>query len=430
MFSSGRKSPKDKAAKEKPDKKLAIAIAAAEPSKIDKDAKQQEKQPSSPSHTRPYEYTDEDNTSPTRRTYTPGGFRYDSDPSKGKRESDSGQLSPASEKKKKEGLAFNYAPGDDLKGQAEKIKLGEFSPKATDKKAKPLEISPPTKSAKSYSPSAAEKTAELPGFYKPRDDSSPTKGVDPNASFLAKERDGSDVPLVPLAPIVATPEVRKKRVKILVIISKFDPKTKRIDSSSPSAIVEHSTGILNTETGKIETKYGVVDPKKGTVEILNTRTGNTDTYQGTVDTKTNNIHLTSGVSNKTGNIDSSLGQIICVAPQDKPVLDITSIVGKLDAGKVDIANGSIERSRGLLDLQNDVIETKYGNIDLKNGEIKAVDPKSGKVTSKQQAKYDNSTGLFTISGAVDQKTGKFDSSLGQIIALGSQIDPVVEGTYF
>lgn len=403
---------------------MAIAIAAAEPTKQEK-----VKTPSSPSHIRPYEYTEDGDTSPTRRTYTPGGFRYDEDPNKSKRDSDAAQVSPSAEKKRATGLAFNYAPGDDnkLKEQAEKVKSGELSPKAKDKTPKTIDVSAPLKSAKSYSPNAGEKTAELPGVYKPRDDAAGT-AADPNAAFLAKERDGSNVPLVPIVAPVASPEVRKKRVKILVIVSKFDPKNKRIDAASGT--IEHSTGILNTETGKIETKYGVVDPKKGTVDILNTRTGNTDTYQGSVDAKTGNIHLTSGVSNpKTGNVDSTLGQIICIAPQDKPVIDVTGIVGKLDAasGKVDIATGTIERSRGLLDLNNDIIETKYGNIDLKAGEIKIIDQKTGKVTSKQ-AKYDNATGLFTIPGAIDQKTGKVDQSLGQIVALGTQIDPVVEVT--
>lgn len=389
--------------------------------------------PSSPSHIRPYEYTEnDDNTSPTRRTYTPGGFRYDEDPNaKYIRDSDTGQLSPNSQARRATGLAFNYAPGDDdaLRQQAEKIKSGELSPKSKDKTPKPFEISAPTKqSAKSYSPNSGDKPSELSGLYKPHDDSGTS--IDPSTAFLAKERDESQVPIIPAAAGIAaaaSPEVKKKRVKILVIVSKFDPKTRRIDTATGN--VEHSTGILNTDNGKIETKYGVVDPKKGTVEILNTRTGNTDTHQGSVDSKTGNIHLTSGVSNpQTGVIDNSLGQIICIAPQDKPLIDVTGIVGKLNAdGKVDIANGTIERSRGLLDLNNDIIETKYGNIDLKTGEIKIIDPKSGKVTSRQ-AKYDKNTGLFTIPGAIDVKTGKFDPNLGVTVALGTQIDPVVEVT--
>lgn len=401
-----------------------MAIAVTE-LPLEKDTKQQQQEkPSSPSHTRPYEYTaDEDNTSPTRRTYTPGGFRYDEDPvSKAKRDSEnSGQLSPNSQARRATGYAFNYAPGDDdkLRQQAEKLKTSDLSPKAKDKIPKTLDLTAPIKTSKSYSPNEkAAATPQYAGVYKPTNE-----GVgDPHsASFLDKEREDSKVPVV-----TAAPDAKKKRVKILVLISKIDPKTKRIDTASPSAVVEHSTGIL-TENG-IETKYGLLSPEKSTLQILNSN-GNTETYQGSKDTKTGNIYFaTGGVANpSTGQIDQSLGQIVCVAPQDKAVIDVTGITGRLDAqGNVDIANGSIERSRGLLDLNNDTIDTKYGIIDLKTSEIRLIDPKTGKPTSKK-AKYDKNTGLFTIPGAMDAK-GKYDPNLHQVVALGSQIDPVVEVT--
>lgn len=429
IFSSGRKSPKDKADKDKSKGKTPIAVAVAEQLQS-KDAKPQQEKPSSPSHIRPYEYTvNDDNTSPTHKGISPHAFRYDEDPvEKAKRTSDGGKLSPSSPERRATGLAFNYAPGEDdaLKQQAEKVKGGEWSPKSKDKI--PKSFGTPVKSSKSYSPNGDDKPSGLAGVYRPHDDAAghTVAGVDPTAAFLEQERDRSKVPIVTGVPASAASDGKKKRVKIMVIVSKFDPKTKRIDANNGS--VEHSTGILN-ENGKIETKYGVVDPKKATVEVLNTNTGNMDTYQGHIDGKTGNLHFTSGVSNpKTHQLDDSLGQIVCIAPQDKTVIDVTGIVGRLDAnGKVDIANGSVERSRGLLDLNTDIIETKYGNIDLRTSEIKVADPKTGKLTSKQ-VKYDANSGLFTIPGAVDQKTGKFDSSLYQIVALGSQIDPVVEVT--
>lgn len=424
LFSSGRKSPKDKGdkdkGKEKDEKKLAIAITEQQPVK---DAKQQDK-PSSPSHTRPYEYTEnDDNTSPTRRTFTPGAFRYDEDPvAKAKRDSDGGQLSPNSQARRATGYAFNYAPGDDdaLRQQAEKLKSGELSPKSKDKTPKTIDISAPLKASKSYSPASAEKPSDLTaGLYKPTGE---TRGDPHSGAFLDAEREDSKVPV---APVVA-PDAKKKRVKILVLISSLDPKTKRIDTANPNAVVEHSTGIL-TENG-IETKYGLLSPEKSTLQILNSN-GNTETYQGAKDAKTGNIHFASGgVTNPaTGQLDNSFGQIVCVAPQDKAVIDVTGITGKLDGqGNVDIANGAIERSRGLLDLNNDTIDTKYGIIDLKICEIRLIDPKTGKPTSKK-AKYDKATGLFTIPGAVDAK-GKYDPNLHQVVALGSQIDPVVEVT--
>lgn len=353
----------------------------------------------------------------------PGAFRYDEDPvEKAKRDSETAQLSPNSQARRATGYAFNYAPGDDdaLKQHAEKLKSGELSPKSKDKVPKTIEISP-VKSSKSYSPNAGDKSTELPGVYKPHGES-PPRGDPHSNAFLAAERDDS---LVPVLPAVA-PDAKKKRVKILVLISNLDPKTKRIDTANPNAIVEHSTGIL-TENG-IETKYGLLSPEKATLQILNSN-GNTETYQGAKDSKTGNIHFaTGGVANPTtGQLDNSLGQIVCIAPQDKAVIDVTGITGKLDpVGKVDIANGAIERSRGLLDLNNDTIETKYGVIDLKTSEIKLIDPKTGKLTSKK-AKYDKNTGLFTIPGAIDAK-GKYDPNLHQVVALGSQIDPVVEVT--
>lgn len=400
---------------------------------MEADVKQQKQdKPSSPSHTRPYEYTEsEGNASPTRRTYTPGGFRYDEDPvAKAKRDSEnSGQLSPNSQARRATGYAFNYAPGDDdaLRQQAEKLKSGELSPKSKDKIPKDIEIGAPIKTSKSYSPNEkAAATAEIPqyaGVYKPTSESI---GDPHSADFLEKERAESKVPIVaPEITAASALDAKKKRVKILVLISSLDPKTKRIDTASPNAIVEHSTGIL-TENG-IETKYGLLNPEKSTLQILNSN-GNTETYQGSKDGKTGNIHFASGVSNPTtGQFDSSLGQIVCVAPQDKAVIDVTGITGRLDAhGNVDIANGAIERSRGLLDLNNDTIDTKYGVIDLKTSEIRLFDPKTGKPTAKK-AKYNKTTGLFTVPGTMDAR-GKYDPNLHQVIALGSQIDPVVEVT--
>lgn len=434
IFSSGRKSPKDKSDKDKDKdgKKLAIAITEKP---LETDAKQQKQdKPSSPSHTRPYEYTEsEGNISPTRRTYTPGGFRYDEDPvAKARRDSENAAQSPNSQAKRATGYAFNYAPGDDdaLRQQAEKLKSGELSPKSKDKTPKEIDIGAPIKTSKSYSPNekAAAAAAEIPqyaGVYKPTSESI---GDPHSAAFLENERADSKVPIIAPAVLAgaAPSDTKKKRVKILVLISSLDPKTKRIDTNSPSAVVEHSTGIL-TENG-IETKYGLLHPEKSTLQILNSN-GNTETYQGARDGKTGNIHFVSGgVSNPaTGQLDNSLGQIVCVAPQDKAVIEVTGITGRLDPrGNVDIANGAIERSKGILDVNNDTIDTKYGVIDLKTCEIRLLDPKTGKPTTKK-GKYDRSTGLYTIPGAIDAK-GKYDQNLHQVVALGSEIDPVVEIT--
>lgn len=274
---------------------------------ISEDLKQQQQQYSPTGHTKPYEYTDQDpNTSPSRRTYIPGGFRYDEDPNVRNRDSETSQLSPNSQARRATGLAFNYAPGEDdkLKEQAEKRKAGELSPKSK---------------VKSYSPNdKPSATPGTPGTYKPLN-------ADPTSAFLDGERAATQI----------LTEPKKKRVKILVIVSKFDPKTKRIDAANGS--IEHSTGILDVDTGKIESKYGVIDPKKGTVEALNTQTGQVATFVGNVEPKSGNLHLTSGVVDpNTGRIDDSLGQIICIAPNDNPVVEITAITGKVEVCVVNL----------------------------------------------------------------------------------------------
>lgn len=412
IFSSGRKSPKDKSPKDKKaDKNVAVAVAVQP---TNEDLKQQQ-QYSPAGHTKPYEYTDQDpNTSPTRRTYIPGGFRYDEDPNIRNRDSETSQLSPNSQARRATGLAFNYAPGEDekLKEQAEKRKAGELSPKS---KAKLGADGAGDKGAKSYSPNTKPSaTPGTPGSYKPLNDGK----TDPTLAFLDKERAATQVPTEP----------KKKRVKILVIVSKFDPKSKRIDTANGQ--IEHSTGILDTETGKIESKYGVIDPKKGTVEAVDTRSGQVATFAGNVDPKSGNIHLTNGVVDpNTGKTDDSLGQIICIAPYDNPVVEITAITGKVDnnTGKIDTVNGDIERSRGVLNLKTGFIDTKYGQINVKTGEVKTIDPKTGKSINRP-AKLDKITGHIIINGAIDPKTGKLDNELGHLIAIGSQIDPVVEVT--
>lgn len=411
IFSSGRKSPKDKAPK-------TIDIAVAEPLQKNEKEQVQQQQPSSPGgFTRPYEYIESGDTSPTRRNKTVGGFRYDDEPQIRQHDSEGGQLSPNSQARRATGLAFNYAPGEDdaVREQAEKRKTGELSPKSKEKVLKGIDVIP-VKTSKSYSPNSGDRpVAEGAGTYRPITD-------DATDAFLGAERNASQVPLV-------VPEAKKKRVKVLAIVSKFDKKNKRIDIINGK--VDHSTGILNTDTGKIETKFGVVDPKNATVEVLNTRTGKTDTYQGVLEPKTGNIHITSGVTDlKTGEIDDTLGQVICISPESPVTLEVTGIAGRIDpsSGKLDTVNGSVERSRGVLNPTTSLIDTKYGLINPKTGEVTVTDTKSGKTVTKH-GKLDPSTGQITIVGLTDAKGGKSDqNNQGHLIAFGAPIDPVVEVT--
>lgn len=418
LFSSGRKSPKDKSPKDKKEKDKKIAVAVETPA-VDKDNY------SPTGHTKPYEYTDQEtNKSPNKRNYIPGGFRYDEDPTIRDKGNDADQLSPNSQARRT-ATAFNYAPGeeDKLKEQAEKRKTGELSPKSKDRLAKgdgsPVKVLP----AKSYSPNSTQpiETPGTPGKYRALGDG-PGSKYDPTSAFLDGERYNSQLPI----GVAGGEAPKKKRVKILVIVSKFDPKTKRIDTSNGA--LEHSTGILDTATGKIESKYGLIDPKKGTIEALDTRSGKTETFQGIVEPKSGNLHITSGVTDpKSGKIDDNLGQVICIAPLDNPVVEIVGITGKVDpvTGQIDTVNGDIERTRGVLNLKTGFIDTKYGQINPKTGETKTIDPKSGKATSRP-SKLDPVTGHVIIIGAVDPRTGKQDNELGHLVALGQQIDPIVE----
>ncbi|XP_017867434.1 PREDICTED: protein 4.1 homolog isoform X12 [Drosophila arizonae] len=232
-----------------------------------------------------------------------------------------------------------------------------------------------------------------------------------------------------LVAAAAAAKPKKKRVKIMVITSKFDPNTKRIDAENGT--IEHSTGILDPATGRIDTKYGVIDPQNGTLEALNTQTGKKELFKGDVDPKTGNLHLISGVSDpKTGRIDNSLGQIVCITPQDNPVVELTVITSRIDpaTGKIDTVNGEVERSLGVLNLSTGLLDTKYGEIDTRKGELKAYDPKHGKIVVTKNVKVDPGTGQITILGVIDPKTNKIDPNQGRIIEVGQQIDPIVEVT--
>ncbi|XP_037807931.1 protein 4.1 homolog isoform X4 [Lucilia sericata] len=434
LFSSGRKSKsgspsKDAKDKKKSDRPNELELVAA--------GTGDHNNASAPGHTKPYEYTDADgDTSPTRKSYIPGGFRYDQDPDGSKRGQDGQeQLSPGSQQKKI-GLAFNYAPGneEDLKKQAEKLKSGQLSPRTRDKlnkgqlsprtKAKLLKeanLSPATKAKlqgsavdaaaiplsdaqkRSYSPSKSPTqgyASGAPGSYKPL--------VDPTSAFLDSERYNKE----PAYTGLVKP---KNQVKVMVITGKIDPKTKKIDAEN--GFVEHSAGTLDAATGLIDTKYGLIDPKKGTLTVTNSSSGKKETHKGDIDPQTGNIHLLHGVVDpRTGMADNTLGQIIAFAPQ---VVKITAITSKYDpqTRKIDVENGFVDHSTGTLDPATGLIDSKYGLIDPKKGTLVAVNPKSGKKET-HQGEVDSQTGnIHLLSGVVDPKTGQVDNSLGQILAI-------------
>lgn len=452
LFSGGRKSPKDKSLKEMDRSSSPINDLK---NKLDKTSKEKVPvaiTPPSPDNTnkiqsqsgfiKSYEYSDDcAGTSPTRKSYIPGGFRYDQDPTPNKNFEDSDQISSATQKKKV-GLAFNYAPGNEekLKEQAQKLKKDELSPKTRDKLNKG-QLSPKTKEKllkeNNLSPKTRAKLLATPEKAAPNYSSQATQSNKPSANlteaFLEAERYAKDQGNSDLTgPSLSAKGVGKTkaiRMKIMVITSKYDPSTKRIDSEKGQ--IELTNGTLDPDTGFIESKYGLIDMKEGTVQFLNTRTGKKEVYSGEIDPKTGNLHIVKGVVDpKTGRVDESLGQIISVIPQEHPLVELTTITSRIDpvTKKIDTVSGEVERSLAVLNLETGVLDTKYGKIDPTTSEIKTLDPKTRKVITSKNVSIDRMTGQIKILEVTDLKSGKIDTNIGRLIEIGRQIDPVVQVT--
>ncbi|KAL5288654.1 EPB41L2 family protein [Megaselia abdita] len=427
IFGSGRKSPKKDKSKDK--EPVAVAVSEGSPSP-DKGK----------GYTRPYEYSESElDVSPTRRSYNIGGFSYDK-PNDGNRGSvtngNDGQMSPNS-RNKKTALAFNYAPEDEkLKEHADKILYGQLSPKTKDKLAKG-QLSPKTREKLLKEANLSPKTRRLlSGDGLPPKDGKSYSPSSPSAEFASGAAgkytpiDGIGTKVVP-GVALGGGKPKKKHVKIMLIVSKFDPKTKAIDTENGH--VEHLTGLMDTETGVIDTKFGKIDPKKCTLESYNPDTNKVELFKGDIDGKTGNLHFTTGgvVDPRTGKVDNTLGEVVSIVPEENPVVELTCITSKIDpkTKKVDTVNGDLEYSPAVLDIENQVLHTKYGQIHLKTGELKVVDPKTGKlISSSKNVTLDPKTQQITINGVVDPKSGKLDPTQGRLIEVGQQIDPLVEVT--
>ena len=466
FFSSGRKSQSPAKEKEKKvkDEKEKTPVKEKEKAPVKEalvsavDKKSKDKQPAGV--TKPYEYEQGDpNFSPSKKHVK--GFRYDEDPAKLREQSEVDKLSPTSESRRATGLAFNYAPGENVRESVDKLKhgelsprtrdkiqRGELSPKSRDKLLKEGNLSPKTR-AKLIGGIVGDKDDDKSSKYIPTKSYSPagndrsgagnvpsgTEGKyrtivdDPNSRFLEGEKYDPNLAFVPSelktgVAAAADPQKTKVKVKIMVIVGKLDAKTKKVDAANGE--VEHSIGVLDKETGKIESKYGVIDTKAGTL-VGDDGKGGKLTHKGVVDPKTGNIQIIDGVLDPTlHEINPELGQVISVVEEKNPIVEITAIQGKVDAnGKVDVVNGEVERTRGILDVENGILETKYGFINLKTGELKTTDAKTGKPVAKQ-ANIDPANDLITIVGVQDPKTGKTDNTQGHLIAVGSEVDPLVE----
>lgn len=254
---------------------------------------------------------------------------------------------------------------------------------------------------------------------------SPVRTSSPIAAYAQKSAPLTPTQKTPVKPTTAPPEPPKRKiVKIMVIFTKLDPKTKKPDLHT--AEVEHLTGILDPN-GLIETKYGVIDSKTGNI-VVTDAAGQKQNRDGIVLPETGQIFIHSGaVDPNTGKIDPNMGMVLSVAKQEDPVVEITTITGPIDprTGKVDIEKGTVELTKGKVDAETGHISTKYGVIDPSNGVIFMTD-----TSDTKPVHIDENNGLITIKGVVDPKTGKSDPNLGQVIVVGTHIDPVVEVTTF
>lgn len=257
---------------------------------------------------------------------------------------------------------------------------------------------------------------------------SPVRTASPIISSYAQKSSPVPSPLqktAPVKPTAAPPEPPKRKiVKIMVIFTKIDPKTKKPDLNT--AEVEHLTGILDPN-GQIETKYGIIDSHTGNI-IITDPAGQQQKRDGSILPETGQIMITSGVVDpKTGKSDPNLGMILSVAKQDDPVVEITTITAPIDprTGNINIEDGLVEHTKGKVDAETGHISTKYGVVDPSNGVIFVTNTSDAK-----PVEINENNGQIIIKGIIDPATGKADPTLGRVIVVGTHIDPVVEVTTF
>lgn len=352
--------------------------------------------PQLPGYTREYDYETSDDRNTPRKPQIKG-FSYDKPSPTGDEPSD--QQTGAI--KKATGLAFNYAPGEEIKKGLKK----------------PVE----------------DNTQEW--FKDPRSDS---------ARFLEGERYEHLPPAAEkssaVAPVVAGVSP-KKTVKLFVMTGKKDPKTGKIDTET--ATIDITKAEQNVDSKLIDSKYGLIDPSTGTITITDPANGQKERIQGFVDPVSRQIIISNDpvIDPVTGKKDSTLGQIISISGENQPYVPVTSplivtpkkrlikirvITAKKDpvSGRIEVEKGYIENLDALYDPESGHIETKNRTIDLVNNKILQKD-KSNKTIVKP-IEYDLALHQIVVQeDIVDPKTNKIDHSLGQIIQLGEHCDTII-----
>lgn len=360
--------------------------------------------PQLPGYTREYDYDASDDRATPRK---PQGFSYENQGDSSPSSDQVPQQSPSN--KRATGLAFNYAPGQD-----DKIKK--------DASGAPIPVVP---------------IIPVGAGDSPKDLKADT------AAFLAAEQYAhpaqTDKPST-ITPIAAVPPPDSKKtriVKLYVITAKKDSKTGKVDAENGSIDISNAT--QNLDTRLIDSKYGLIDPSNGTVIVVDPSNGLKEVVQGHIDPVTKQLIITNGavIDPATNRKDATLGQIISIGgpaivpshsaatvPSGKRLIKIVVITAKKDpkSGRIEAEKGHSETIDAILDPTAGSIESKYGLIDLKGSKLH-------RNNKSEPIEIDEVTNTIVVkNGVVDPKSGKVDSSLGQLITISENADVIAPVT--
>ncbi|XP_044744973.1 protein 4.1 homolog isoform X2 [Coccinella septempunctata] len=241
------------------------------------------------------------------------------------------------------------------------------------------------------------------------------------------------------------------QVKVTSVVGKTDKKGLDPKSLGP---VEQTLGLYDPDNNKVYTKYGIYDPLNETLTNVDPKSGKGDVKQGVRDPATGEILYKGIINPKTGKVDNNLGRSLkvevdtakpfitqtpsvteAVAPTKSsgspPTSNITPaynrnrvikllvISAKKDpkTNQLDLENAFIDQTAGTLHSTGE-ISSKYGVLDPQKGTLVVTDPTTGKDETLQGV-LDPTTGqILILSGSViDPKTGRKDSSIGQIVTV-------------
>ncbi|XP_044265242.1 protein 4.1 homolog isoform X1 [Tribolium madens] len=224
------------------------------------------------------------------------------------------------------------------------------------------------------------------------------------------------------------PTPKKRVIKILVITSKKDPKTGRIDTEKGT--VEKLTATVDPVSGIIESKYGKIDPQNEKI-VQKDKSGKAVVTPIKIDENTGQIYINDNIVDKNGKVDPNLSQVINVVDPQHPAVVITTITARKDpkTGSIDLANGRMETTNGKIIPDTGEIVTKQGTINLKLMRITTRDPKTGQVHEKPVT-VDKDDNIIISGGVVDPKTKTVDPNLVQVVQVGNEVDPEIQITTY